>query len=197
MIFKYDAPLSSLMRLFTKRRGRRFRSLIFVFFLVFFIWILLQVLAPLSLPSGSIQNLSGFVGVSDNEQIIQKMPFPWNTVYSIGDRLCHQKAERSLFLNGNQMPFCTRCTAIWLGIAFGLGVMVFFRIELNEKFLAVVLLSLIPIGIDGVGQLFRFWESSNIIRFITGLLAGMACGIAIGVIIDEVKTIKTFKNSKK
>ena len=36
--------------------------------------------------------------------------------------------------------------------------MVLYTIELNEKFLVAIILSLIPIGVDGIGQLFGFWE---------------------------------------
>ncbi|HUS99865.1 MAG TPA: DUF2085 domain-containing protein [Candidatus Thermoplasmatota archaeon] len=178
-------------------RKHPFKSLFFVLFIFYMIWVLLLFLAPLVLPSGSISDLSGAAGSSDNDYIIRNMSFPWNVVYSMGDRLCHQRADRSLFLNGNQMPFCTRCTAIWLGLAIGLGFMVLYAIELNEKFLVAIILSLIPIGVDGMGQLFGFRESTNVIRFITGLLAGMVCGVAIGVIIDEVKTIRISKDSKK
>ena len=65
----------------------------------------------------------------------------------------------------------------------------------SHKIGIVILLVLaIPIGIDGLGQLFGFWESSNIIRVITGLLIGIVCGIAIGLIVDEVADIV---NSKK
>ena len=176
-------------------RKHRIKNLIFVFFLLFSIWVILQFLAPFALPAGSVPNLSGRVGFSDNDQVIQNMSFPWNVVYSAGDRLCHQQASRSLFFNGNQMPFCTRCTAIWLGLAIGLGVMVFFTIRLDEKFLFIILLSLAPIGIDGVGQLLGLWESTNLIRFLTGLLAGGVCGVAIGVIIDEV-TPRRFKSQQ-
>jgi uncharacterized membrane protein len=180
-----------------KPRKNRFKSLVFVFFLFFLVWVLLQFLAPFALPTASVSDLSGVVGFSDNENVIQNMSFPWNVVYTIGDRLCHQQAARSLFLNGNEMPFCARCTAIWLGIALGLGFMVLYIIELNERFLFVILFSLIPIGIDGVGQLFGFWESTNLIRFLTGLLAGGVCGVAIGVIFDEIKTIHINEGSTK
>jgi uncharacterized membrane protein len=180
-----------------KLREHHFKNLIFVFFLLFFIWILLQFLAPFALPTGSVPDLSGVVGFSDNENAIRNMSFPWNAVYASGDRLCHQQAARSLFFNGNEMPFCTRCTAIWLGIAVGLGFMVLYTIELNEKFLFLMIFSLVPIGIDGVGQLFGFWESTNLIRLLTGLLAGIICGMAIGIIIDEIKTIRIHKNNKK
>lgn len=177
-----------------ERREKSSRTVILVFFVLFFLWILLQFLAPLFLPESSVDDLSGLVGVSDNEVLFSTMSFPWNSVYSAGDRLCHQKVERSFFINGNQMPFCSRCTAIWLGLAIGLGFMAFYRIQLDEKFLYAIIIGLVPIGIDGLGQHFGFWESTNIIRLITGLLAGGVCGIAIGIIIDE---IKEFKKEKK
>ena len=179
-----------------QRRAKCFRTLIFVFFALFSIWILLQFLAPIALPEGRVNDLSGLVAVSDNEDAINNMDFPWNFVYSAGDRLCHQKAERSFFINENEMPFCSRCTAIWLGLAIGLGFMVLYTIELNEKFLFTILISLIPIGVDGVGQLFGFWESTNIIRLMTGLLAGIVVGVAIGVIIDEVRAVHLLKRIK-
>lgn len=175
-----------------KQRKQQVKNLIFVFFLFFFIWIVLQFLAPFALPQNSVSDLSGVVGFSDNEHVIQNMSFPWNVLYASGDRLCHQRADRSLSLNGNQMPFCSRCTAIWLGLAIGIGFMVFYTIDLNEKFLFGLIIALIPIGIDGIGQLFGFWESTNLIRILTGLPAGIICGIAIGVILDELHSIHIF-----
>jgi uncharacterized membrane protein len=157
------------------------------------IWVFLLFLAPLVLPSGSVSDLSGVVGISDNDAVIGEMSFPWNVVYSIGDRLCHQKSERSLFLNGNEMPFCTRCTAIWLGLAFGIGFMVLYTIDLNEKFFIAIIFSLVPLGIDGIGQLLGFWESTNVIRILTGLLAGIICGVALGIIFDELRSLHFFK----
>ena len=179
-----------------ERRQKSSKAIIF-FFVLFLLWAILQFLAPIFLPSNSVKDLSGMVGLSDNEEVIGKMPFPWNFVYSAGDRLCHQKAERSFFINGNEMPFCSRCTAIWLGLAIGLGFIILYTIQLNEKFLFVIIIGIVPIGIDGVGQLLGFWESTNLIRLITGLMAGIVCGIAIGLIIDEIKTIHIFKNNKK
>jgi uncharacterized membrane protein len=161
--------------------------------LIFFIWVLLQFLAPIFLPENSVEDLSGLVALSDNENTINNMSFPWNSIYSAGDRLCHQKAERSFFVNGNQMPFCSRCTAIWLGLALGLLFMIFYTIQLDGKFLFIALLCVFPMGLDGVSQLIGLWESTNLIRFITGLLTGFICGVAIGVIIDELKGTNVLK----
>ena len=157
------------------------------------IWVILLFLAPLVLPSGSVSDLSGVVGFSDNDAVIGEMSFPWNVVYSAGDFFCHQKSERSLFLNGNEMPFCTRCTAIWLGLAFGIGFMVLYTIDLNEKFFIAIIFSLVPLGIDGIGQLLGFWESTNVIRILTGLPAGIICGVALGIIFDELRSLHFFK----
>ncbi|UCD13157.1 MAG: DUF2085 domain-containing protein [Thermoplasmatales archaeon] len=179
-----------------ERREKCFRSLTFVFLLLFSLWVCLQFLAPVFLPENSVHELSGLVAMSDNDKTINDMGFPWNFVYSAGDRLCHQKAERSFFANGNQMPFCSRCTAIWLGLAVGLGFMIFYRIQLNEKFLFAIIVGIIPLAADGAGQLFGLWESTNAIRVITGLLTGVVCGLAIGVIIDEIKTFHFFKITK-
>ena len=179
-----------------ERRGKSSRIVILIFFIFFLTWSVLQFLAPLSLPHGSINNLSGLTVVSDNDELFSKLPIPWNVVYSIGDRLCHQKAERSFFINDNQMPFCSRCTAIWLGLVIGLLFMIFYKIQLDGKFMFIILLCVFPMGLDGVGQLIGLWESTNLIRFITGLLTGFICGVAIGVIIDEFKGIIVLKKNK-
>jgi uncharacterized membrane protein len=61
----------------------------------------------------------------------------------------------------------------------------------------LIFLGFVPIGIDGLGQLFGLWDSSNIIRVITGILVGIVSGISIGVIIDEIRTLDFFKNQRQ
>ena len=180
-----------------EKREKSSKLVIIIFFIPFFIWILLQFLAPIALPANSVTDLSGYTGLEDNKEIIDEMPTPWNFVYSAGDRLCHEKAIRSFFINGNQMPFCSRCTAIWMGMAIGLGFMVFYKIEIDERFIILIIVGLAPIGIDGVGQLVGFWESTNITRLITGLLIGIVCGIAIGIIIDEIREMFSSRKKRK
>ncbi len=179
-----------------EKRGR-FSKTIIAFFVLFLLWTALQFLAPMFLPQDSVEDLTGITVVIDNEGAINEMPFPWNVIYSTGDSLCHQKADRCLFINGNQMPFCSRCTAIWLGLAVGLGFMIVYKIQLDRKFIFLIIMGLVPVGIDGLGQLFGFWESTNVIRMVTGLLTGIVCGVAIGLIIDEIREIRQAKNIKK
>ena len=86
-------------------KRERYSKWIILIFILFLIWILLQFIAPLALTHSSLDNLSGHVGVEDNIKITNKLPSPWNAIYSSGDRLCHQQADRSFFINENQMPF--------------------------------------------------------------------------------------------
>ena len=71
--------------------------IIILLFLMLLLWVILQFLAPFMFPSNTIQNLSGLPGVEDNTVLTRNMSFPWNIVYSIGDRLCHQRSDRSFF----------------------------------------------------------------------------------------------------
>ena len=178
-----------------KKKRKFSKILTFILFIFFFLWILLQFISPMIIKSNSINELSGLTGIYDNLKFYSNLSFPANIVYSIGDIFCHQISERSLYLNGNQMPFCSRCTAIWFGLAIGLAIMIFYSIKLNDKFLLIVILGILPLGIDGIGQLIGLWDSTNLIRVITGLITGVICGIAIGVIIDEVITYEINKKN--
>jgi len=180
-----------------EKREKFSKLVIFVVFIPFLIFILLQFLAPIALPNGSVKDLTGLTIISDSKDIINQMPQPWNFIYSAGDRLCHQKSERSFFLNDNQMPFCARCTAIFLGLAIGVASMIFYKIKLDFKFLILIIISFIPIGIDGVGQHLEMWESANITRLITGLLIGIVTGLVITIIIDELSEIFIAKKNRK
>jgi uncharacterized membrane protein len=94
------------------------------------------------------------------------------------------------------MPFCARCTAIWLGIIIGLGLSLYFKIKLDGKFIVFIIFSFLPLAIDGFGQLVGLWESTNSIRVATGILTGLATGISISVIIDEISEILPSKGQK-
>jgi len=179
-----------------ERRGK-VSKLMILFFLCFLFFVLLQFISPLLLPNDTVVDISGSTIFRDHPEKEHNLPMPHALVYALGDLLCHQKASRSLYLNQNQLPFCSRCTAIWVGIAAGLFISLLFRIQLSPRFLGVFLLCLLPLGIDGIGQLLGFWESTNLLRMLTGLPAGFLTGIACISILDEFHLNKLLKNKRK
>jgi len=81
---------------------------------------------------------------------------------------CHRIPERSFFFRDKQFPLCARCTGLAVGYLF----YPFFLFGLfNFSLLPLILLQL-PMVIDGVTQLIFTRESTNWLRFVTGLLAG-------------------------
>ena len=168
-----------------------------LFFLCFLCFVLLQFISPLALPTATLTDLSGSTMFLDRPEEEHTIPFPFSITYSLGDILCHQKASRSLFINQNQLPFCSRCTAIWIGVAIGLFLSLFLKINLTPRFLGIFLICLLPLAIDGFGQLLGFWESTNLIRILTGFPAGFASGVAIYSIIDEIHWETVLKNKRK
>lgn len=83
--------------------------------------------------------------------------------------MCHQKPERSFFINGRQFPLCARCTGILVGYFVGIIV----ACVTGCKHYLWHMLLLLPMVIDGgVQQIFKI-ESNNIRRFVTGVFGGI------------------------
>jgi uncharacterized membrane protein len=82
---------------------------------------------------------------------------------------CHGIPERCLRFGNGRLPVCARCTGIALGCAFGIPYIIIFPGAIS----VVSLFLLLPLMIDGSGQLIGLWKSTNARRFLTGLLAGM------------------------
>lgn len=176
------------------RRLRISRGLVLAF-AILFLWLLGNFISPFLIPSGTL-NLGneGLVGLDHAEIITQVDNDLARFYYKMGDANCHQRASRSLFLNDNQMPFCSRCTAIFLGLVVGVGIAIFLELELNILW---IIIGLVPIGIDGGLQLASKYESSNPVRFSTGLLAGIVTGIAICFIITETSLMVAHRRKRR
>ena len=82
---------------------------------------------------------------------------------------CHQKPERSFFIGGWQFPVCTRCTRILIGhIASAIAII--FKVKFNVYVCLGMLLIMV---LDGTIQYLKIKESTNLRRFITGIMGGV------------------------
>lgn len=112
----------------------------------------------------------GKVGVPDNFSKISNLKYHASRLtYTLGDVICHQRASRSLFINGNQMPVCSRCFAIFLSFGLSLLLLSFIKLKLPPY---VYLATLLPLFVDGTLQLLTTYESTNLVRIVSGCLAG-------------------------
>lgn len=167
-----------------------------IIFILCLIWVLAIIIAPLTLPPNTVNfGENGktyqydFTNQTENYNLFAK------AMYNLGDANCHQKSSRSLFINGNEMPFCSRDFGIFLGLAIGVGITVFRKLDIKVWW---IILGLTPIAIDGIGQtILGLWESINPVRIITGTLAGIITGVALGIIVQEILYTKSYSNSLK
>ncbi len=100
--------------------------------------------------------------------------------------ICHRKPERSFFIKGHQFPVCARCTGFYTGLAIFLIYDYFYEIDYSFNLLIISVILLIPTAIDGFTQLFKFRESNNTLRFITGLIGGLGLIIFLKIIIKWI-----------
>lgn len=91
---------------------------------------------------------------------------------------CHRDPTRSFFWNGKQFPVCSRCTGIYLGY---LSLFLFlFQLIYIKWWLSIILI--LPTLIDGLTQAYFNRESTNSIRFLSGILAGVGIMSLIHII---------------
>ncbi len=159
-------------------------GVLLILFVASAIWVALSVTAPLLAPSDTLLDLTGTVGMRENDAQFEPLSIVPRTIYIIGDLECHQIAERSFFLNGNQMPFCSRDLGLFIGLVAGFGIATFISIQINP---ALLVLGLLPLGLDGGVQLVTEYESTNSLRVATGVLAGAALALLLAMFIIAFK----------
>lgn len=105
---------------------------------------------------------------------------------------CHQLPQRSFHLFGHKLAVCARCTAIYFGgLLAALAYPIVRRLGdtgLPSKW--IVILSIIPIGLDGVSQALGLRESTNTLRALTGFMFGFV--LPFYLIPAYVEVTKTF-----
>ena len=105
------------------------------------------------------------------------LPTPVSAVtYAFGSLICHQIPERSLHLQGYQLPVCARCFGIYSGAAAAtvwVGRPVMRRVRLIT--LAAAMPTVITVVLEWAGV----WYPSNLTRAIAGALLGGAVALAL------------------
>ena len=95
-------------------------------------------------------------------------------------KICHQYPSRCFYIFGSNMGLCARCFTIYSTLTFYCIFFSFFDINLKFKSKWIISISLMmPLIIDGITQYYGFRNSSNVLRFITGVLAGSGLSILL------------------
>ncbi|MFH1402991.1 MAG: DUF2085 domain-containing protein [Candidatus Altiarchaeota archaeon] len=132
-----------------------------------------------------------YLVTSENSLLFGLGMLSYNHGYLLNN--CHQLPQRSLSLNNIQLPVCSRDMGIYVGCLIGVLSAFKFRAKsklLNSIWFAGALMT--PLMVDGVSQtLLTMRESTNTIRFATGILFGLGMMYYV-----TVKTIHYAKRSE-
>lgn len=100
-------------------------------------------------------------------------------LHKIGYAFCHQLPERSIFIDGRQLPVCARDTGIYLGSLISLLFILFSRRKKSDAIPAtyisfIFVFFMLIMGVDAVSSYLGLRVTTNSIRLLTGLLVGIS-----------------------
>jgi len=97
-------------------------------------------------------------------------------IYRAFGTLCHQRPERSFFIDGHKFAVCSRCTGLYAGFAFTLLIYPLIRSlkRATTPPLIFLILAAVPLAIDFSLTFFGIWENTHTSRLLTGALLGSA-----------------------
>lgn len=97
-------------------------------------------------------------------------PAAWRLPFHL---ICHGIESRAFVVFGAPMPICARCTGFYLGMLIGIALHFAVLARRGRPFKqALPLWAAVPLAIDGTANLFRVWNTPNLPRAATGILAG-------------------------
>ncbi|HUQ89684.1 MAG TPA: DUF2085 domain-containing protein [Vicinamibacterales bacterium] len=111
-------------------------------------------------------------------------------IFAVGSVICHQRPERSFFVNGHQLPVCARCTGLYLGGALGLLVWMGVKIargwrpmnwdpRLAARLIAV---AAIPTALSVATGTLAVWDGSNVTRAVLAIPLGLSAGAIVAAV---------------
>jgi uncharacterized membrane protein len=97
-------------------------------------------------------------------------------VYGLASTVCHQRPERSFFLNGRQFPVCGRCAGLYLSGALAAVVAWFGGRRSPRDSRKLLLIAAVPTALTIPVEWSGLWPLSNVIRATAALPLGAAAG---------------------
>ncbi|HID73978.1 MAG TPA: DUF2085 domain-containing protein, partial [Thermoplasmata archaeon] len=170
-----------------RSRPARARRSALVFLLITVLVNAALFIAPLTEPPGTVDfGEDGGANIIDKGDVTSRINPIARPIYVFGDATCHQKASRSFFINGNQMPVCSRDVGVYLGLTLGALVYLLFPRRFSFLWLFVLI---VPLALDGLVQLLTPYESNNAVRLVTGLMYGGVVSMLIVQIMYEIHEV--------
>ncbi|SRR5258708_3439808 len=122
------------------------------------VWVAAILLAPIALASEH----RGFA-------------LPAILVYAAGERVCHQRPDRSFHVGHSQLPVCARCTGLYVSAAAGAVAGLWAASSLRgARARRILLLAALPTAFTWTSEMAGLAHPSNLVRAAAALPLGFA-----------------------
>jgi uncharacterized membrane protein len=140
------------------------------------VWVVALLLAPVAL-------LSARRGVA----------VPALLVYAVGERVCHQRPERSFHVGPTQLPVCARCTGLYASSAAGAIAGLWAASSLRgARARRLLLLASLPTGFTWTIEMAGLAHPSNLVRAAAALPLGFAAAwMVVTTLRDASASVRT------
>jgi uncharacterized membrane protein len=107
-------------------------------------------------------------------------------VFPAGHFICHQRADRSFFVNGHQMPVCARCTGLYAGAAIAGPLALIFAVSITSRRSRAILgVAALPTLLTWMLEFAGLVPFSNVSRFVAALPLGFAAAWLVFSVLSE------------
>lgn len=111
-------------------------------------------------------------------------------IFAAGSVICHQRPDRSFFVEGHQLPVCARCTGLYLSGLVGLGGWIALKIARrwrpmvwNPRITArLIVVAAIPTALSLAGGAIGAWDGSNLTRALLAIPLGAGAGAIVAAV---------------
>ena len=111
-------------------------------------------------------------------------------IFAVGSVICHQRPERSFFVDGHQLPVCARCTGLYVSAFVGLLGWVVFKTTSRWRparfdprvAIRVITIAAIPTAISLATGITGLWDGSNMTRAILAVPLGASAGAIVAAV---------------
>ncbi len=146
------------------------RPLAHVLVFLIVVWVAAILLAPVALVSGR--------GV---------FALPAVLVYAAGERVCHQRPERSFSIGLSQLPVCARCTGLYVSAAAGAVAGLWAASSLyGARARRLLLLAALPTAFTWTIEMAGLAHPSNLVRAVAALPLGFAAAWMVVTTLRDV-----------
>ncbi|HWI19970.1 MAG TPA: DUF2085 domain-containing protein [Vicinamibacterales bacterium] len=111
-------------------------------------------------------------------------------IFAIGGVVCHQKPERSFFIDAHQLPVCARCTGLYLGAAAGFLFWIGRKVAGGwrprmvppRSALATLAVAAVPTIVSVGSAMVGLWDGTNMTRAVLALPLGATAGAIVAAV---------------